>query len=97
MAIKRRATRVNVTVSREMTVALEVLAAKSGLTVTTQAMVLLRQALDRTIASEAVQIRVKQEEAFRTRDQWLEDQSTGAYVHNAVLTAEEKLQDAPPK
>lgn len=97
MATKRRATRVNVTVSREMTIALEALAAKSGLTLTTQAMVLLRQALDRTIATEGVQIRLKQEEAFRTRDQWLDDMSTGTFVHNAVLTAEENAQDAPPK
>jgi len=97
MANKRRATRVNVTVSREMTIALEVLAIKSGLTLTTQAMVMLRQALDRTISSDAVQIRLKQEEAFRTRDEWLADQSTGTFVHNAVLTAEENSQDAPPK
>ena len=96
MARKTRATRINLTVSLEMTIALEALAAKSGLSLTTQAMVMLRQALDRTIQSEAVQIRIKQEEAFRTRDQWLADQSTGAFVHNAVLTAEEKLADAPP-
>jgi len=96
MAKKVRATRINLTVSLEMTVALEILASKSGLSLTTQAMVLLRQALDRTISSEAAQIRIRQEEAFRTRDQWLADQSTGAYVHNAVLTAEEKLADAPP-
>ena len=96
MAKKVRATRINLTVSLEMTIALEILAAKSGLSLTTQAMVMLRQALDRTITSEAAQIRIKQEEAFRTRDQWLADQSTGAFVNNAVLTAEERLVDAPP-
>lgn len=87
--------RVGVTVNREMRVALEVLAAKSGLGVTTQAMVLLRQSLDRTIASDAVQIRLKQEQAFRTRDAWLSDTQTDAYINNAIAAAEGTSTDAP--
>lgn len=86
--------RVNVTVNREMRVALEVLAAKSNLPVTTQAMVLLRQSLDRTIASDPVQIRLKQEQAFRTRDEWLHDQANDTYVSKAVAAAEGTVSDA---
>lgn len=94
--MKRRSNRVSVTVSHEMTVALEVLAAKSGLSIATQAMVVLRQALDRTIASEPVQLRVRQDAAFRTRDQWLADTQAETFVHNAVQTAEGVAEDAPP-
>jgi hypothetical protein len=79
-----------------MRVALEVLAAKSGLAVTTQAMVTLRQALDRTITSEPVQLRIRQDQAFRTRDQWLTDAGTDAFVYNAMKTAEGEVDEAPP-
>lgn len=94
--MKRRSNRVAVTLSHEMTVALEVLAGKSGLSLATQAMVVLRQALDRTIGSEAVQLRVRQDSAFRTRDQWLADTQTDTFVYNAVQTAEGSAEDAPP-
>lgn len=80
----RKQQRVNVTLNREMRVALEVLSAKSNLGIATQAMVLLRQALDRTIQSEPVQIRVKQEQAFRTRDEYLADMQADTYVSNAL-------------
>ena len=85
-----------VTVSREMTIALEVLCAKSGLAPSTQAMVILRQGLDRTIQSDAVQIRLKQEEAFRTRDEWLGDQVASTFVANAMAASEGVASDAPP-
>jgi len=94
--MKRRTNRLNLTVSHEMTVALEFLAAKSGLALATQAMVSLRQALDRTIASEAVQLRIRQDAAFRTRDQWLTDTQTETYVNNALAAAEGESKDAPP-
>jgi len=87
---KRRATRLSLTVSREMTIALEILASKTNLGITTQAMVLLRQALDRTISSDAVQFRVKQDRAFQTRDEWLSDTTTDTFVANALLEAEGK-------
>lgn len=96
MARKGRAHRYMVTVSREMTIALDVLSAKSGLAPSTQAMVMLRQALDRTIQSEPVQIRLRQEEAFRTRDEWLGDQATSTFVTNALLSSEGQADDAPP-
>lgn len=95
--MKRANYRVGITVSREMRVALDVLAGKSGLALTTQAMVLLRQALDRTIQSEPVQIRLKQEQAFRSRDEWLLDQQTDTYVKNAVDTAEGEADEAPAR
>jgi len=81
---KRRATRLSLTVSREMTIALEVLCAKSNLGLSTQAMVLLRQSLDRTISSDAVQFRVKQDRAFQTRDEWLADATTDRFVEIAM-------------
>jgi hypothetical protein len=94
--MKRMSYRLGLTVSREMIVALDVLAAKSGLALTTQAMVLLRQALDRTISSEPVQLRLKQDRAFASRDQWLMDRQTETYVENAVRAAEGIADDAPP-
>lgn len=95
--MKRRTNRVAVTVTREMTIALEMLGSKSGLPVSTQAMVVLRQALDRTIASEPVQIRLKQEEAFRTRNDWLTDRMNETFMTNAIAAAEGTADDAPPK
>jgi len=91
--MKKRSNRLSLTVSREMTIALEMLASKSNLGVATQAMVILRQGLDRTIASDAVQIRLKQERAFRTRDQWLEDQSSETFVERALEAASEQDTD----
>jgi hypothetical protein len=78
-----------------MLVALEVEAAKSGLPVTTQAMVILRRALDHVINGEHVQLRIKQDRAFRTRDQWLADAGADAFVHNAMKTAGEEDNDGP--
>lgn len=88
--------RVNLTINHEMIVALQILAAKSGLSLTTQAMVVLRQGLDRTITSEPAQLRIKQDRAFQTRDEWLRDQQADTFVSAAVKTAEGGLDDAPP-
>lgn len=94
--MKRRSSRLNLTVSHEMTVALEMLSAKTGLALGTQAMIVLRQALDRTIQSEAAQLRIAQDRAFRTRDEWLADQTTDTYVSRALAAAEGESEDAPP-
>lgn len=94
---KGRSQRYMVTVNREMTIALEVLSAKSGLAPSTQAMVILRQGLDRTIASEAVQLRLRQEQAFRSRDAWLADQSADTFVANALSAAEGEGDDVPAR
>lgn len=71
-----RQTRVQVTVSPEMSVALEVLAGRTGLSVSAQAMVLLRQALDRTIGTEVVQRRLRAQRAQRTAADWRSDTGT---------------------
>lgn len=94
--IKRRSYRVNLTVDHEMTVALEILAAKSGLSLATQAMVTLRQGLYQTIQSEACQLRIRQDRAYQTRDAWLADRQAEAYVANAVAVAQGDADDAPP-
>lgn len=97
MAKARRATRINLTVDLPMTIALETLAGKTGLALTTQATVVLRQALDRTIQSEPVQIRLKEEQAFRTRDQWVQDQSIDTFVANALTAAEGSDESVPQR
>ncbi len=89
-------TRLQVTVSREMVIALEVRSQKTGLALATQAMVILKTALEPTIASDGVQLRLRQERALQTRDAWLSDVTTDTFVQNAVLTAEERDIDAPP-
>ncbi len=91
-----KTTRLGVTVSREMVIALEVRSSKTGLALATQAMVILRTALEPTITSDAVQARLKQERRFQTRDAWLSDVTTETFVENAVRTDEEKHADAPP-
>jgi len=78
-----RESRVYVTVTREMRVALEWLSERSGLAPTTQAMVLLRQALDRTINGREVQERIKSERAQRTSGQWNNDQHLEAHLTRA--------------
>jgi len=83
-------------VAHDMMVALEIQAAKTGLPVSTQAMVVLRQGLSQTINSDAAQLRIRQDQAFRTRDQWLQDMSTETYVTNAIKAAEGEANDAPP-
>lgn len=93
---KGRSYRVMVTLDPSMRVALEILSGKSGLAVSTEAMVRLRQALLPTINSDACQLRVRQDAAFRTRDQWLHDVQTETYVNNAVRAAEGEVDDAPP-
>ena len=94
--MRARSNRLQVTVDHEMTVALEIMAGKTGLPLATQAMVVLRQGLARTIETDACQTRVKQDRAFRTRDQWLRDVSTETFVHNAMSVEAGDADDAPP-
>ncbi len=91
-----KTSRLGVTVSREMVIALEVRSQKTGLALATQAMVILKTALEPTIASDAVQIRLRQERPFQTRDAWLQDVTTETLVENAVRVDEEKHADDPP-
>lgn len=73
-ALSRGRLQVHMTVSGEMMVALWHLAEARGLGYTTQAKALLRQALDRTINTDAVQADVQEYRAYRTRGQWKNDQ-----------------------
>lgn len=95
--MSKRTYRLNMTVDHEMTVALEILAAKSGLSTATQAMVTLRQGLYQTIQSEACQLRVRQDRAFQNREDWLKDRASMAFVSNAVQAVEGTSDGAPPK
>lgn len=76
--------RVQVTVSTPMRIALELLADRTGLTPSTQAMVLLRQALARTMESEACQVRVRQHNAQRNAGTWAADTTTERAVEQGL-------------
>jgi hypothetical protein len=62
-----------VTVSPAMTVALTMLAERSGLTVSAQATLTMRQALDRTMNSIECQRRLRQHTAQRSHATWAQD------------------------
>jgi len=96
MSAANKPRRVNLTITREMRIALDVLCSKSGLRPTTQATVILRQALDRTIQSAAVQMTLSQERAFRTRDEWLADQQDERLVELALGVEDGNTGEAPP-
>jgi hypothetical protein len=67
-----------------MTIALGVLAERTGLTASTQAMVLLRQALDRTMSTDVVQTRYRAHKAQRNHATWAMDTTT---EHAVEVTA----------
>lgn len=71
-----RSDRVHVTVSPAMSIALEVLAARNGVTVAAQATMSLRAALARTMETPEVQRRMASRRAQRTQAQWREDTTT---------------------
>lgn len=81
-----RSDRVQVTVSPAMTVALGMLAERNGLTVSAQATLTLRQALDRTMNSVECQRRLRQHTAQRNHATWVQDQVTDRAVE--VLRAQ---------
>jgi hypothetical protein len=68
-----RSDRIQVTVSPAMTVALTMLAERNGLTVSAQATLTLRQALDRTMNSLEGQRRLRQHTAQRSHATWAQD------------------------
>jgi hypothetical protein len=78
-----RHNRIAVTVSEGMRVALDVLAERNGLPLSTQAMVLLRQSLDRTMSSDAVQSRLARHRAERTAAEWREETQVDHIVETA--------------
>jgi len=68
-----RTRRVNVTLSYPMEAALRVLAERNGMHLTTQAMVLLRHALDATLKTEEVKRQVRVHAAGRTAAEWRQE------------------------
>lgn len=89
-----RSQRLQITVSPAMTVALEMLAERTGLTVSAQAMVLLRQSLERTIQSDRAQERLRQHTAQRNHATWQADMVAdraveGVYQQFGAATQEE--------
>ena len=85
MSISRN--RVQVTVSPAMRVALGMLAEKTGLPIATQATVILRQALDRTINSHEGRERLREQQAHQTARDWSDDRSTETFVENVTREA----------
>lgn len=84
-----RSDRIQVTVSPAMYCALALLAERQGLTLSAQATVTLRQALDRTMGSVECQKRLRQHSAQRTHATWLQDQVADRAVermHEQVTT-----------
>jgi hypothetical protein len=79
-----RSDRLTVTVSPHMMVALDVLAERTGLSRSSQAMVLLRQALDRTMGSDEVRKRLDASRPLRTVREWRRDAAADADVHNTL-------------
>jgi len=69
-----RSDRVQMTVSPAMMVALGMLAERNGLTISAQATLSMRQALERTIGSAECQRRLRQHTAQRNRGTWERDQ-----------------------
>lgn len=82
-----RSDRIQVTVSPAMYCALGILAERQGVTLSAQATVTLRQALDRTMASKECQERLRQHVAQRNHATWVRDQVADRAVENAYQEA----------
>jgi hypothetical protein len=83
-----RSDRIQVTVSPAMLCALDLLAERNTLTVSAQATLTLRQALDRTIGSAECLRRLRAHTATRNHATWLQDQTTDRAVERLVEAAE---------
>lgn len=75
-----RSDRIQVTVSLPMRVALQMLARRNSITVSTQATMVLRQALDRTIGSVAGQAEIRAARTYQSVGGWREDRATERMV-----------------
>jgi hypothetical protein len=88
--------RLSLVISRPMRIALEVLAQKEEAYLATTATRVLRQALDRTINSAAVQERLRQHNAQRNHATWLNDTMTDHAVEGDYATFNQTAaQEAP--
>lgn len=86
-----RQNRIMVTLSPAMTVALEILSERNGMPVATQARVVLRAALDRTIHSAEGQDRLRAHNAQRTADQQQEETQVDHELERSHAEQEEAL------
>src|ERR1700704_6451011 len=82
--------RVQVTLSPAMRLSLEVLAERTGLPISAQAMVVLRQGLDRTIQAEEGPRRLAAQNAVRNHAVWVEDPTTDRAVELEYRAAMEQ-------
>lgn len=90
-----RSDRIQVTVSPAMTVALGMLADRNALTLSAQATLTLRQALDRTMGSAECQRRLRQHTAQRNHATWVQDQVTDRAVEVLREQAEGRSDEDP--
>lgn len=86
--------RIQVTLSPAMRIALTLLAEKTGLAPSTQAMVVMRAALDRTIHSTEGQERLRQWRSRMNLSERIYDATTDRYVENLAERELEKLSHA---
>jgi len=77
-----RSDRIQVTVSPAMMVALQILSERNFITVSAQATLALRQALDRTMGSEECKRRLRQHTAQRNHATWVQDTTVDRAVEN---------------
>jgi len=82
-----RSDRIAVTLSPAMRIALELLAERSGLAPSTQAMVVMRSALDRTIHSAECQQRIAARRGAWTTAERIYDATSDRLVENAYERA----------
>jgi hypothetical protein len=78
-----RRNRIMVTISPAMHCALELLAERTGIPLATQAAVVLRMALDRTIQSAEGRARLRARLTGRTRNEWVEDTVDGVELERS--------------
>lgn len=77
-----RSDRIQVTVSPAMHCALSMLADRNSITISAQATLTLRQALDRTMGSVECQRRLRQHTAQRNHATWVQDTTVDRAVEN---------------
>lgn len=86
-----RTDRVSITISPLMMVALDHMCGRTGLSRSSQACMLMRQALARTMESKEVREKYQQSRAYRTASQWSQDEQTEHYVEQVWESNEASL------
>lgn len=87
--------RMMLSLTTPMRIALTVLSEKSGLPPTTQATMLLRQALHQTLNSQEVQRRVAQHNAQRNHATWVTDRVTEHAVESTYAKVAQEQEPTP--